>query len=712
MQYRTWSGPNGGALQTASNWSSPTAPNRYWSAVVANNGTSAAIAHVASDVTTLGIEVKGQSAMQVVNVHAGKTLTGLNEVRVGNHGRIDLAGGTVSSSRWTNIKSGGEVVGQGTMVGDVYNEGTVSPGRKNDTPAWPVAEPPALPPNALSTGVVNAATFDFTGIQDDVPINQTSTISPYLELSHGLDFGPSVGPRWTGGGTDAGNELNAIGFTASSLTQAITNGDYITFTVDPIEGAATIPSSVSFQLWRNGGAAAKNYAILSSVDGFTSAEALIQATYVDSGTKDNHASAQHTLTANLPSIADAIDGPIEYRLYAWGATDPRGNTHVNAATLSAKFVAVPSLEFDFAGVQSQAPLTALKRQDASVSLTSGLNFGPGLSASNVNNTGNEFNVAGFSTGTSEQSALDGNDYLTFSVQPISGMAMYLDSASFTLWRQSSGSASDYALFSNVDGFASGQELTQFHLTTTGSASALVLRGSFSSPDPTTDAVEFRLYAWGAATSSDNTHITAASMRARFASVVDVPIDPTGSLTVQGDFYHLAGGQIDIDLGGHSAGVDYDVINVLGKVDLEGDLRVALADVGGSPFAPSTGDSFQILTATQGITGQFANVNLPQLGWDQSWSLNYSSSAVTLNVVVSGDFNHDGFVNSADYIVWRKNNGSQADYNIWRSSFGQSIGTGAGALGTSSASVPEPATFFLLALASIWVAAGRRRRPSV
>ena len=72
--------------------------------------------------------------------------------------------------------------------------------------------------------------------------------SPYLQLTHGLDFGPSVGPRWGGGGTDAGNELNLIGQNASSLAQAITNGDYITFTVNPVSGAGIIPNSVSFQL--------------------------------------------------------------------------------------------------------------------------------------------------------------------------------------------------------------------------------------------------------------------------------------------------------------------------------------------------------------------------------------------------------------------------------------------------------------------------------
>ncbi len=166
----------------------------------------------------------------------------------------------------------------------------------------------------MSTGVVNAATFNFTGIQDDVPVNQTSTISPYLEVTHGLDFGPSAGPRWGSGGTDKGNELNTIGYTATSLANAITNGDYVTFTVNPVAGAGVIPSSVSFQLWRNGGAAAKNYAILSSVGGFTSGAALVQATYTDSGN-----TAQHALTASIPVVADALSGPIEYRLYAWGA---------------------------------------------------------------------------------------------------------------------------------------------------------------------------------------------------------------------------------------------------------------------------------------------------------------------------------------------------------------------------------------------------------
>ena len=542
-----------------------------------------------------------------------------------------------------------------------------------------------------------------------MPVTQTSTISPYLELAHGLDFGPGVGPRWGSGGTDAGNELNVIGHTATSLAEAITNADYVTFTVNPKAGAGIIPSAVSFQVWRENGASAKDFAIMTSVDNFTTA--LSQTHITDFNSNDPFPIVnQHTLTAAIPTV-NPITEPVEFRLYAWNATQsglpaPTGNTHINAVSLTAQLKAISSLEFNFSGVQSGAPLTALKRQDANVSLTSGLNFGPGLAPSNNNNVGNEFNVAGFSTGTNAQSAVDGSDYLTFTVQPIAGMTMLLDSASFTLWRQGSGSAIDYAVYSSIGGFAPGQQLAQAHLTATGSANQVALGGTFASSPATTSPVEFRLYGWNAASSLDNTHVTAASMRARFTSIAGSSIDPTGSITVQGDFYHLFGGMLAIDLGGHSAGVDYDTVNVLGKVVLEGNLSVSLADIGGSLFAPSLGDAFNILTATQGITGQFSNVTLPQLPWNLDWHIDYLANAANLTVWSSGDFNHDGSVDGADYVVWRKNGGSEADFNIWRARFGLTADSSSGASNASStsASVPEPTSALLLILAAtilIW-----------
>jgi hypothetical protein len=696
VQYRSWSGPSGGDLDKAQHWQSPTSPDGNWSAVVGNTSASPAIAHVSTNVETLGIEIRGDTAAQVVEVHAGRTLSGRNEVRIGANGRVDLNGGTLATNRWLNVRAGGEVRGDGTVAGDVYNEGSMSPGRQSDSPAWPIAPPPALPPINLNTGTVTALNFNFAGIQDDVPVGQTTIISPYLELAHGLDFGPSVGPRWGSGGTDEGDELNVIGHTASSLTAAKTAGDYITFTVNPVDGAGIVPSSVSFRLWRNGGASARNFAILSSADNFNAV--LTQAMYTDTGIAN-----QHTLTANIPAVSDAnaFSTPIEYRLYAWGATAATGGTHVNLASLNAKLVSVPTLEFNFSGVQDNAPLTTLRRQHTSISLASGLNFGPGVAPrgpGHGTNAGNEFNVADFSTGSTLDSALAGDDYLTFAVQPVAGLAMYPDSVSFTLWRQSAGSAMDYALFSSVNGFTSGEQIATAHLTSTGSGNQHTFTGSSAGAQPTTDPVEFRLYGWNAATSTDSTHVVGASMRARFASVVGTPIDPTGQLTIEGDLYHLQGGAIALDLGGLSAGVDYDIINVVGALELEGNLSISLADVGGMPFTPSPGDTFTILTATQGITGEFNEVTLPDLANGADWQVDYLANSVLLSVLLQGDFNKDGNVDAADYPMWRKFDGTSAEYDHWRENFGNSsVSVASTHAAKSNGNVPEPQSLVIVSL---------------
>jgi hypothetical protein len=71
----------------------------------------------------------------------------------------------------------------------------------------------------------------------------------------------------------------------------------------------------------------------------------------------------------------------------------------------------------------------------------------------------------------------------------------------------------------------------------------------------------------------------------------------------------------------------------------------------------------------------------------------------------GDFNSDGAVNAADYVVWRKGLGTtydQDDYGAWRTNFGASLGPGSGSVLPSaallSAAVPEPSTSVITALA--------------
>jgi hypothetical protein len=79
----------------------------------------------------------------------------------------------------------------------------------------------------------------------------------------------------------------------------------------------------------------------------------------------------------------------------------------------------------------------------------------------------------------------------------------------------------------------------------------------------------------------------------------------------------------------------------------------------------------------------------------------------------GDFNNDGTVDAADYIVWRKTNGTQDGYDAWRAHFGLSLGVGSGSALPSaqplSAAVPEPISISLAAaVLSISILRSHRR----
>ena len=78
--------------------------------------------------------------------------------------------------------------------------------------------------------------------------------------------------------------------------------------------------------------------------------------------------------------------------------------------------------------------------------------------------------------------------------------------------------------------------------------------------------------------------------------------------------------------------------------------------------------------------------------------------------LSGDYNTNGVVDAADYVVWRNGLGTtytQADYDVWRANFGQTIGSGAASLRRPFIAVPEPATLTLLIMAMVVHYARRR-----
>ncbi len=77
--------------------------------------------------------------------------------------------------------------------------------------------------------------------------------------------------------------------------------------------------------------------------------------------------------------------------------------------------------------------------------------------------------------------------------------------------------------------------------------------------------------------------------------------------------------------------------------------------------------------------------------------------------LQGDFNGDGRVDAADYVVWRKGLGTiftLTDYDLWKTNFGKVVGTASGDASGSSA-VPEPAAATLFVVSMLLLNLSRR-----
>lgn len=76
--------------------------------------------------------------------------------------------------------------------------------------------------------------------------------------------------------------------------------------------------------------------------------------------------------------------------------------------------------------------------------------------------------------------------------------------------------------------------------------------------------------------------------------------------------------------------------------------------------------------------------------------------------LNGDYNHNGVVDAADYVLWRKDpasyGGSTTGYTVWRSNFGNPTGSGV----SLAAAVPEPCGVVLLGLGSLALVLRRAR----
>jgi T5SS/PEP-CTERM-associated repeat protein len=158
----------------------------------------------------------------------------------------------------------------------------------------------------------------------------------------------------------------------------------------------------------------------------------------------------------------------------------------------------------------------------------------------------------------------------------------------------------------------------------------------------------------------------------------------------------------------------------GAAALAGALAVTLAP----GFTPELGDTFQLVTASGGVTGTFGPPSLPSLAGGLMWDLDYNPSSVVLSVVpgLTADFDANGVVNGADLTKWKTGFGKATgaakadgdadgdgdvdgnDFLAWQRQVGMGTPTTA-----SAAAVPEPGSAAMIGACAALAGAVRRRR---
>lgn len=147
----------------------------------------------------------------------------------------------------------------------------------------------------------------------------------------------------------------------------------------------------------------------------------------------------------------------------------------------------------------------------------------------------------------------------------------------------------------------------------------------------------------------------------------------------------------------------------------------IAEGSNLPFSPGGPNQFQNINGTGSVKFGPINGNVATI-YAMSTNNGIQAFELTLESTVAntGDYNLNGFVDAADYVVWRDTQGQQVapssgadgdgdgtigsgDYDFWRARFGSS------AVAPAGASVPEPSTLALWVMVSVGRAVMPRRR---
>jgi hypothetical protein len=110
-------------------------------------------------------------------------------------------------------------------------------------------------------------------------------------------------------------------------------------------------------------------------------------------------------------------------------------------------------------------------------------------------------------------------------------------------------------------------------------------------------------------------------------VVGDNLKSSSSFSISKDYTQQPTGTLDVQIGGLTAGSQYSQLNVTGPVTLGGVLNIKLTQ----SFHPQIGQTFTVLNAPSGISGNFATVNGTHINSTRHFQVSVGGKTVVLTV---------------------------------------------------------------------------------